>query len=295
MDPFVKKPSRRPQHLRSKRPLDDNEDDHLDKKNKDEVPVKITRRVGKGEEDDDTTDDKGTTGNLENLSDLLYSRSSGLTESLKLAKEMAVAKAEYDPEQDNQTVMAKLEATRANTSGVDTVYRGRSAYRSFIDIKDTAKANAGSQKSRIAGPVRSSHANIRTTCRFDYAPDLCKDYNETGFCGFGDSCKFIHDRGDYKSGWELEQEWEAAQLSRQAELDSPAPSQGLAEETSEIPEMCGACQLPLTKPILMTVCKHYFCEKCALKHAAKSSKCPLCPTTINGQFTVYKPPKNSKS
>ena len=38
-------------------------------------------------------------------------------------------------------------------------------------------------------------------------PDICKDYKETGFCGYGDSCKFLHDRGDYKSGWQLEREW----------------------------------------------------------------------------------------
>ncbi len=28
-----------------------------------------------------------------------------------------------------------------------------------------------------------------------------------GYCGFGDSCKFLHDRSDYKHGWQLEQEW----------------------------------------------------------------------------------------
>ncbi len=37
---------------------------------------------------------------------------------------------------------------------------------------------------------------------------LCKDYHDTGYCCFGDSCLYIHDRGDYKSGWELEKEWE---------------------------------------------------------------------------------------
>ena len=40
--------------------------------------------------------------------------------------------------------------------------------------------------------------------RFDYQPDVCKDYKETGFCGYGDACKFVHDRSDYKSGWEIE-------------------------------------------------------------------------------------------
>jgi len=59
-----------------------------------------------------------------------------------------------------------------------------------------------------------------STFRFDYQPDLCKDYKETGYCGYGgtqlnaaaipilnstntDSCKFMHDRGDYKSGWQV--------------------------------------------------------------------------------------------
>ncbi len=29
--------------------------------------------------------------------------------------------------------------------------------------------------------------------------------NKIGYCGFGDSCIYIHDRGDYKTGWELEE------------------------------------------------------------------------------------------
>ena len=45
---------------------------------------------------------------------------------------------------------------------------------------------------------------VRSTAIIDYKPDLCKDYKETGFCSYGDACKFMHDRGDYKSGAELE-------------------------------------------------------------------------------------------
>ena len=40
----------------------------------------------------------------------------------------------------------------------------------------------------------------------------CKDYRETGIC---DSCKFMHDRGDYKFGWQLEQEWDDAQKAKE--------------------------------------------------------------------------------
>ena len=57
------------------------------------------------------------------------------------------------------------------------------------------------------GPIRAP-AHLRATVRWDYAPDICKDYKETGFCGFGDSCKFLHDRSDYKHGWQLEREAE---------------------------------------------------------------------------------------
>lgn len=37
---------------------------------------------------------------------------------------------------------------------------------------------------------------------------------QTGFCGFGDSCKFLHDRADYKSGWAMEQDFEAKEKKR---------------------------------------------------------------------------------
>lgn len=59
---------------------------------------------------------------------------------------------------------------------------------------------------RRKGPIRAP-AHLRATIRWDYQPDICKDYKETGFCGFGDSCKFLHDRSDYKHGWQLEREY----------------------------------------------------------------------------------------
>ncbi|CAJ2631955.1 unnamed protein product [Trifolium pratense] len=67
------------------------------------------------------------------------------------------------------------------------------------------------------GPLRAS-AHIRVSARFDYQPDICKDYKETGYCGYGDSCKFMHDRGDYKSGWQMEKEWEEAEKERRMRL-----------------------------------------------------------------------------
>jgi hypothetical protein len=68
---------------------------------------------------------------------------------------------------------------------------------------------------RSIGPVKAP-THIRSTIRIDYQPDICKDYRDTGFCGYGDSCKFMHDRGDYKAGWQIEREWDEQQKRKQA-------------------------------------------------------------------------------
>ena len=39
-------------------------------------------------------------------------------------------------------------------------------------------------KNPFRGPVRATE-HIRISCRFDYQPDICKDYKETGYCGYG--------------------------------------------------------------------------------------------------------------
>lgn len=80
-----------------------------------------------------------------------------------------------------------------------------------------ARMNQGKKTSEKSfsqvGPIKAP-VFIRMATRFDYQPDVCKDYKETGYCGFGDSCKFLHDRSDYKSGWQLEKEWEEDQKQK---------------------------------------------------------------------------------
>ena len=55
------------------------------------------------------------------------------------------------------------------------------------------------------GPARAP-IHYRATSRFDYQPDVCKDFKDTGYCGYGDACKFLHDRSDYKTGWQIEKD-----------------------------------------------------------------------------------------
>ena len=45
---------------------------------------------------------------------------------------------------------------------------------------------------------------IKSSIRVDYKSGICKDYRDSGFCGFGDNCLFLHDRSDLYSGWEIE-------------------------------------------------------------------------------------------
>ncbi|KAG0304536.1 hypothetical protein BGZ97_001435 [Linnemannia gamsii] len=162
----------------------------------------------------------------------------------------------------------------------DGLYKGMAGYKSHIQ-----KGEVSNSKIRV-GPMRAS-ANIRVTNRFDYQPDICKDYKETGFCGYGDSCIYMHDRGDYKAGWQLDQEWEAEQRAKKAALieglDPEAESS--SDEDDDVPFACLICREPFTHPVV-TKCNHYFCEKCALKRYAKTPKCAACQTPTGGLFNA---------
>ena len=204
------------------------------------------------------------------------------TEIKSFNQDLATAVNEYDTEFDRDHLARRKEALQrskdlATKGELDTKYRGLKGYQQFLMQGDTAKANAGSDKNRVAGPVRAV-ANLRTTCRFDYKPDLCKDYNETGFCGFGDSCIFLHDRTEHKSSYQLEQEWDAEQKRKQLEAENP---ELLVKETKVIfkPTECIICSKAFVRPV-KTKCGHYFCESCVLR----LQKCPTCKSPLMGSF-----------
>ena len=144
----------------------------------------------------------------------------------------------------------------------------------------------------LAGPIKAP-TNIRTTCRFDYQPDVCKDYKDTGFCGFGDSCIYAHIRGDTLSGWQIEQKWqqeqEAKKKKQQEEMDAFMSGKKKKDETTTVdddglPFACHLCRQHFTDPIV-TNCGHYFCQACLLQHVKDSSNlCPVCNKDTHGVF-----------
>lgn len=98
---------------------------------------------------------------------------------------------ETEKDRDAIALFKKSEEINKELEGKadDKVYRGLNNYTKFFKKKDTAQGNAGSGSNSV-GPMRAP-SNIRSTVRWDYQPDICKDYKETGFCGFGGELDII--------------------------------------------------------------------------------------------------------
>jgi len=196
----------------------------------------------------------------------------------------SIVETETEKDRDAQTIFQKsLDINKElKEKGDDGVYRGINNYKRYYDKKDTAQGNAASGSNRF-GPIRAPD-NIRVTVRWDYQPDICKDYKETGFCGFGDSCKFLHDRSDYKHGWQIERE---VTEGRYGKDDNDMEKYEIPDEEEHLPFKCFICRNSFEDPVV-TKCKHYFCEKCALQHFRKSQRCFVCGQPTRGVFNPAK-------
>ncbi|KAF7427965.1 RNA-splicing factor [Pleurotus ostreatus] len=150
----------------------------------------------------------------------------------------------------------------------DGQYHGQKGYRSHL------KKSKEVPKAMRVGPQRNT-STIRTVTIVDYQPDVCKDYKETGYCGFGDTCKFLHDRGTYLQGWQLDK------LAENATKDVGDVSESDSDE--DIPFACLICRKHYTDPVV-TRCGHYFCSACAIKRFAKTPRCIACGSPTGGIF-----------
>jgi RING finger protein 113A len=211
-------------------------------------------------------DEPGTSGGLDEF------EYSATAEGIS-SNDFATRSTNWDLAEDTDLADASAAAKRPrlNADGEvsvdDGLYRGQAGYLSTITKRD----GTGSDAKMKTGPIRAT-AHIRSITIMDYQPDVCKPYKETGYCGFGDSCKFMHDRGDYLAGWQLDQ------------ID---PNDGTAPEPEEEEEMlpfaCLICKQEFDDPVV-TKCGHYFCMKCAVERFKKSPKCYACGAATNGIF-----------
>lgn len=201
--------------------------------------------------------------------------------------QMATATLEIETETDKdaQAIFERRLEINKQLEGKedDKIYRGINNYAQYVKPKDTSAGNASSGMVR-RGPMRAP-ANLRATVRWDYQPDICKDYKETGFCGFGDSCKFLHDRSDYKHGWQLEREWAEGHYGHD---DEDPKKYEINSDEEDLPFKCLLCRKSFVEPVV-TKCKHYFCEKCALTRFKKTSRCFACNAQTSG---IFNPARN---
>ncbi|KKA27818.1 hypothetical protein TD95_003924 [Thielaviopsis punctulata] len=188
-------------------------------------------------------------------------------------------------------------AAPAADAAADGTYKGLANQTKFIEKNPNAP-------NRTYGPMKAA-ANIRTITVTDYAPDVCKDYKQTGFCGFGDNCKFLHSREQVMQGWQLDREWENVSKGKKnmggtvmasaADRTSGAKDAGDTDAIDaaeaalleKIPFKCIICKEDYKAPII-TRCGHYFCENCALKRYRKDPTCAACGVGTNGVFNGAK-------
>ncbi|ODM15462.1 Pre-mRNA-splicing factor cwc24 [Aspergillus cristatus] len=199
----------------------------------------------------------------------------------------------YDEEDlSEKNLLGTTRPKPGSSAAADGTYKGAANYQSFIQKNPNAP-------NKQFGPIKAP-TNIRTITVMDFAPDVCKDWKQTGFCGFGDSCKFLHAREDYKQGWELDRDWEIGTKGKQlggkvvsarkggAAHDNEEDDEDEEDEFLEsIPFACIICRKPYSNPIV-TKCGHYFCESCALQRYRKSPSCAACGAGTGGVFNTAK-------
>lgn len=182
-------------------------------------------------------------------------------------------------------------------------------------------ANSAKRQFLIAAQTNRGHSMV------EYQMPICKDFKETGRCGYGDACKYLHDRSDYKSGAQLEADYAREQEirrrramgeqideelltgpKRKNEFLAAMGSLGMTVKgvnmnrsggssgggigvgstsgtDNPFPTVCPICQGEFVDPVEST-CKHYFCERCALKQDELTQKCFTCGKKSDGVFNT---------
>lgn len=138
-----------------------------------------------------------------------------------LIQDLDMPAEELEEELAKRRFLENVEATRLAKEGKlnSKIYRGMNSYASHKMTTDDIN-NAEQAYKKKMGPSRLN-STIKNSCRFDYVLNLCKDWHDSGYCPFGNSCLYLHDRSNVKTGWELEKDFEQAEKERWRRINNP--------------------------------------------------------------------------
>ena len=134
--------------------------------------------------------------------------------------------------------------------------------------------------------------HYHATSRIDYTPDVCKDFKDTGYCGYGDAQVPARPLGlqvrlaarqDVGGGAEGKHQEALVALGEAEAAKKTDPA-------DHLPFACLICREPWhagSHPV-QTKCEHYFCERCAIEHFQKSRRCFACSEQTGGVFNKAK-------
>jgi RING finger protein 113A len=210
----------------------------------------------------------------------------------------AAACALQDGPTDDRSVGSATEESagtwaEAPRDSLEEVYHGQKNYVQFFHAPERRVKGLGGFGARpIAAPD-----NVRVVTRMDYQPDVCKDWRETGYCGYGDTCKFLHDRSGLSPGvWEaVDRSWRdfsavgrpgrtASSVAAASGSDALADVVRSAQADASlrnVPFACFLCRGPFVAPVV-TLCGHVFCSACAL--GRREPTCAVCSADLAGIF-----------
>lgn len=109
----------------------------------------------------------------------------------------------------------------------------------------------------------------------------------------------MHDRSDYKHGWQIEQELAEGTYGVDGEDNRyEILNNSSDDEREDLPHHCLICRKEFKDPVVTMYvkikvfnfcrCRHYFCSECALKRYKKTARCYACTADTKGFFKFAK-------
>ncbi|NWW32415.1 R113A protein, partial [Panurus biarmicus] len=192
----------------------------------------------------------------------------------------AVYELDTEKEKDAQAIFERSQKIQEELRGKedDKIYRGINNYQKYVKPKDTSMGNASSGMVR-KGPIRAPE-HLRATVRWDYQPDICKDYKETGFCGFGEiESHLLCSPLIY---YFMPHTW-AGLASPLTPLwftfSADDENYEVSSDEEDMPFKCFICRGSFKNPVV---------TNCALQHYRRSQRCYVCDKQTNGVFNPAK-------